>query len=140
MHLFLIYLRVSLEYGGRASSSSSMFAPAVSPTKVKNLNRTGLSKASISPHDDGKSFPFARLSIIFADNTIQVLILDARNHNFNFSKKTLDDLEKVLPKYSGGEITPGSLAMVAYTISSYMKKGVRTLSLNLNWVVLVREA
>jgi hypothetical protein len=117
-----------------------MFAPAVSPTKVKNLNRTGLSKASISPHDDGKSFSFARLSIIFADNTIQVLILDARNHNFNFSKKTLDDLEKVLPKYSGGEITPGSLAMVAYTISSYMKKGVRTLSLNLNWVVLVREA
>jgi len=52
---------------------SSMFAPAVSPTKVKNLNRTGLSKASISPHDDGKSFSFARLSIIFTDNTIKLL-------------------------------------------------------------------
>jgi len=70
----------------------------------------------------------------------EVLIFDATEKMFDFSRKTLDDLEKILPKYSGDEISAGSLVMVAYTVSSYLKKGVRTLSPNLNWVVLIREA
>ena len=73
-------------------------------------------------------------------NCCLVPIFDATETNFDFSRKNLDDLEKVLPKYSGGEINSGSLVMVAYTMSAYLKKGVRTLSPNLNWVVVIREA
>jgi len=109
--------------------------------KGKNAGKTGFAKSSISAHDEGMRIPLLMLPVcllLIRYNT--VLIFDARKKNFNFSSKTLDDLEKILPKYSGDEITEGSLVMVAYTMSSYLKKGVRTLSPNLNWVVLIREA
>ena len=68
------------------------------------------------------------------------IFFDATEKTFDFSKTTLDDLKRILPKYAGDKISAGSLIMVAYTVSSYLKKGVRNLSLNLNWVVLIREA
>ena len=126
-----------IERTGRAGSSSNMFAPAVSPTKAKALNKTGISKPSISPHDEGVS-NFER--IMHCINHCEVLIFDATEKMFDFLRKTLDDLGKILPKYSGDEISAGSLVMVAYTVNSYLKKGVRNLSPNLNWVVLIREA
>jgi hypothetical protein len=140
--MLLMYFSLFLDSTSHASSSSNLFAPALSPMKAKNAGKTGFAKSSISAPDDGLRITSLMLPVclllIHYYNT--VLIFDARKKIVNFSSKMLDDLEKIFPKYSGDEITAGSLVMVAYMMGSYLKKGVRMLSPNLNWVVLILEA
>lgn len=83
-----------LERTGRAGSSSNMFAPAMSPMKVKSLNRTGISKPSISPHDDGMTYFRGSFIVVFADNAKKSSFLTLGRRISNFRNRLWMILKK----------------------------------------------
>jgi hypothetical protein len=65
-----------------------------------------------------------------------VPVYDGRTKVFNVDSKSLDKID-TLPKFVG-EVPTGSLIVVAYTAGAYEgNNSVQTLSLNVNWVLLL---
>ncbi|EKM77709.1 hypothetical protein AGABI1DRAFT_129993 [Agaricus bisporus var. burnettii JB137-S8] len=122
--------------GSKSNTASSKIMVNTSPSPASLPMTRNMPSPNVKKLN-GRSSKFVR-SVLEASDTVPVF--DARDHTsaFKFEASSLSQLEATLPLYTE-EVPLGSLAVVAYTATYFVKGGDRawSLSVNVQWIIIL---
>ncbi|KAF7776712.1 hypothetical protein Agabi119p4_5105 [Agaricus bisporus var. burnettii] len=131
-----LHFSTKLVAGSKSNTASSKIMVNTSPSPASLPMTRNMPSPNVKKLN-GRSSKFVR-SVLEASDTVPVF--DAHDHTsaFKFEASSLSQLEATLPLYTE-EVPLGSLAVVAYTATYFVKGGNRawSLSVNVQWIIIL---
>ncbi|EKM80534.1 hypothetical protein AGABI1DRAFT_128212 [Agaricus bisporus var. burnettii JB137-S8] len=131
-----LHFSTKLVAGSKSNTASSKIMVNTSPSPASLPMTRNMPSPNVKKLN-GRSSKFVR-SVLEASDTVPVF--DARDHTstFKFEASSLSQLEATLLLYTE-EVPLGSLAVVAYTATYFVKGGNRawSLSVNVQWIIIL---